>query len=246
MATPDSRCSSISTILYTLDNAYTQNRKEVVMVTRRALKVLILFFLLGTVFPTNADEHGKNLQTNLQEVTLLSRTAHEEEGSYGKSAFNFRRALRSDSKEWLLLTRNIAEIKYGYWATNEHSDWFDVDSSSGASKIKDLGALQWSEVESVPILPAPLPALQGVKGPRPGETWEESSGQRVTQAVEGHVYLVHVKDTLCDHQGTRPFVNDFYVMFRVERLEPGDRCTISWKQVPWPEGKKSERKERCN
>ncbi|MGB7621035.1 MAG: hypothetical protein WBN92_01680 [Terriglobia bacterium] len=217
------------------------------MITRRALKVLILFFVVGTTFPANADEHGKNLQANVQEVTLLSRRAHKEEDNpYGKSVFNFRRALRSDSKEWLLVTRNIPEIEYdSSWPINEDSDWFSLGTDS-ASKIKDLGALQWSEVESVPILPAPLPALQGVKGPRPGETWEESSGQRVTQAVEGHVYVVHVKDTLCDHQGTPPFVNDFYVMFRVEKLEPGDRCTISWKQVPWPEGKKSERKERCN
>jgi hypothetical protein len=45
-----------------------------------------------------------------------------------------------------------------------------------------------------------------------------------TKAAAGHLYVVHVVDE----------VSDFYVLFRVESLERGDNCTISWKLIPAP------------
>ena len=45
-----------------------------------------------------------------------------------------------------------------------------------------------------------------------------------TKAVVGHIYAVHVVDG----------AEDFYVLFRVESLVRGDKCTITWKRVPAP------------
>lgn len=167
------------------------------MITKTASTVFILFLLVGTASPpTNADEHGKSLQANAQEVTLFSRIAHaDKERSYGKSAFNFRYGLRSDSEEWLRVAHNAYDLLYGNVSIDGDLDWFHISTTGeNCSKIKDLGALQWSDVKAVPVLPATPPALSGIKAPLPGQSWEESTEQRVTKAVVGHLYVVHIKN----------------------------------------------------
>jgi hypothetical protein len=47
------------------------------------------------------------------------------------------------------------------------------------------------------------------------------------KAEVGKMYAIHVVDE----------DSDFYVLFRVESLERGDRCVISWKKVAAPDGK---------
>lgn len=47
------------------------------------------------------------------------------------------------------------------------------------------------------------------------------------KAVAGHIYVIHVVDGEAD----------YYALFRVESLERGDHCTISWKLIPPPENK---------
>jgi hypothetical protein len=44
------------------------------------------------------------------------------------------------------------------------------------------------------------------------------------RAIPGHIYVIHVVDDL----------RDFYALFRVEALQRGDQCTISWKSIPEP------------
>jgi|GEM_PF-1175251 len=44
------------------------------------------------------------------------------------------------------------------------------------------------------------------------------------KAVVGHIYAIHVVDNR----------NDYYALFRVDELTPGDNCKISWKLVPAP------------
>jgi hypothetical protein len=44
------------------------------------------------------------------------------------------------------------------------------------------------------------------------------------KAVSGHLYVIHVVDD----------TRDFYALFRVEELQRGDSCTISWKLIPEP------------
>lgn len=45
------------------------------------------------------------------------------------------------------------------------------------------------------------------------------------KAVVGHMYVIHVVDQ----------TSDFYALFRVESLERGDTCTISWRKIPSPQ-----------
>jgi hypothetical protein len=49
------------------------------------------------------------------------------------------------------------------------------------------------------------------------------------KAIVGHIYAVHVVDDAAD----------YYALFRVESLQRGERCTISWKLIPPPEQKDS-------
>lgn len=44
------------------------------------------------------------------------------------------------------------------------------------------------------------------------------------KAIAGHVYVIHVVDDS----------RDFYALFRVEALQRGDNCTVSWKLIPEP------------
>jgi hypothetical protein len=45
------------------------------------------------------------------------------------------------------------------------------------------------------------------------------------KAISGHLYVIHVVDDR----------RDFYALFRVDALERGDNCTVSWKLIPAPD-----------
>jgi len=188
------------------------------------IQILVLFFLLAS-WKTVAISENIFIQSGLQEITLCSRLKHKEV-DYGNSAFNFKYAMRSDNAEWLRTTYNDEDIFYGNLSINGDSDWFSVSAGGdNPNRIRDLGALPWSEIQAIPMLPA-IPRLEtGIRGPVRGESWEKSSDERVTKAVKGHIYLAHIKDDESDR----------YVIFRVEALTPSDNCTISWKIVPSPE-----------
>ena len=160
-----------------------------------------------------------------QTVTLFSRARYKDElVDYGKSAFSFRYGVRSDVGRDI--TRNDYELEYGNISWNGDSDWFIVTMvTDDCSRIKDLGALEWSYVFDVPFVPASLEPQNGIRMPSKKETFEESSNGQVTRVVLGHIYAVHSKDS----------DSDFYTLFRVEKLVPSDRVTISWKVVPSPE-----------
>ena len=73
-----------------------------------------------------------------------------------------------------------------------------------------------------PARPAAQIAAQGVRK-------EKRSGVPkvdpvYVKAILGHVYVMRVVAN----------DSDFYVLFRVEALERGDNCTISWKRIPSP------------
>jgi hypothetical protein len=77
------------------------------------------------------------------------------------------------------------------------------------SRIVDLGEKSWGELEKVPVVTA-LP-----EGARAG----------TVSATQGHMYVVHTVNSN----------TDLYSVFRVDWLEPGDQCVISWVNVPSPE-----------
>jgi hypothetical protein len=168
-------------------------------------------------------------------VTLFARPQRQNINSdssvppnpgYGRSAFSFQFGLRSDAGT--SKTHNDWELEYGGLNWNGDTDWFNVTMVvDDRSRIKDLGALQWSDIAEVPILPAGLKPAQG-KAFRTASLpagVEESTNGQMTRVVLGHVYVVHSKDG----------DSDFYTLFRVEELVPSTQVTISWKNVPSPE-----------
>jgi hypothetical protein len=119
------------------------------------------------------------------------------------------------------------DIRYGGLSLNGDDNWLDIVNRRGAqSMIKDLGEMSWSEVDHVPILFASPQPHNGEMIHRFGRGVIETSPEGiVVKALAGHVYVMHVKD-----QKT-----DYYVMFRVEAIDPKGECTLSWKRVPSPE-----------
>jgi len=157
------------------------------------------------------------------------------------------------------------DLRYGtLWVSNE-KDWFETSTAQGArSVIKDLGLHGWNDKLAVPLV-EPFPKLKpgeqrritvdasGADGEdgKPGARGVDGDGVvRSTPDVEpvapprrpkhdgkpkvdpiwvkatvGHIYVIHVVDE----------TRDFYALFRVESLQRGDNCTISWKLIPPPE-----------
>jgi len=111
----------------------------------------------------------------------------------------------------LKVTRNEWELLY-----DNGDGGFSVGlNQNDRSRIVDLGEKGWSELKKVPVVTA-LP-----EGARAGSV----------PAVQGHMYVVH----------TRTNSADLYSLFRVEWLEPGDQCVISWVNVPSPEANSIDR-----
>jgi hypothetical protein len=187
--------------------------------------LLGIALLVGTSFSPLAHGQRAELQPLPQTITLFSRITHKFEG-YGRSAFNFRHGVRSDVEGWESLTLNHAHLLYGSISVGGDTDWFSVSmGGEDPSRIKDLGELEWSDVHYPHFLPANPPLSSGIRFPGINESFESSSDGRVTQAVAGHMYVVHIKNR----------ESDLYAMFRVDALERNDHCTISWKVVPSPE-----------
>lgn len=71
-----------------------------------------------------------------------------------------------------------------------------------------------------PQLPAPL-AIPA----RPKRDGKPKVDPLFVKAVAGHLYVIHVVDETAD----------FYALFRIDALERGDNCTISWQVIPNPD-----------
>jgi len=75
----------------------------------------------------------------------------------------------------------------------------------------------------------PSDVTNPVKGPTtplgPKRDGKPKVDSLFVKAVLGHLYVIHVVDD----------TSDFYALFRVEALERGDNCTISWELIPAPE-----------
>ena len=192
---------------------------------KNKLAVVLLVGMIAFGVTTNTSGNISALRTKPKQVTLFSRIKYtDESGGYGKSAFSFKHGVRSDVG--LEVTQNDYELEYGNDSIFGDSDWFTVTMvTDDCSRIKDLGAMNWSDISYVPVVLATAEPHQGVRWLAPGQSTEESSDGQVTHAVLGHLYVVHTKE------GKR----DMYAMFRVEELVPNDQCTISWKVVSSPE-----------
>ena len=158
-------------------------------------------------------------------VTLYSRAKYKDKyAGYGKSTFSFKYGLRSDDVDQAK-THNDYELQFGGMSIDGDSDWFGVTMvTDDRSRIKDLGELNWADLVDVPALPAAAEPQKGISLSFKTRNFEESSNGQVTRVAEGHMYVVHTRDT----------DSDFYTLLRVDKLVPGDEVTISWKNVPAP------------
>jgi hypothetical protein len=145
------------------------------------------------------------------------------------------------------------DLRYGALYAGDELDWFESSTASGdRSVIRDLGLLDWTDDYKVSRV-EPLAKLKageqrhitvdtsgadgadgadgdGVPRPKARPSRPKNDGKPkvdplFVKALVGHLYVIHVVDD----------VRDFYALFRVEALERGDNCTMSWRLIPAPE-----------
>jgi hypothetical protein len=75
------------------------------------------------------------------------------------------------------------------------------------------------------ITPTVLTPQPPTKPSRPKQDGKPKVDPLFVKAIAGHVYVIHVVDDS----------RDFYALFRVDALERGDYCTISWKLISDPQ-----------
>ena len=157
-------------------------------------------------------------------VTLYSPIKYKDD--FSRASFDFNLGQLGTKTSW--------DLMYGSMYTGNDVDWFQP-SSIGDNRhvIRDLGTLDWSDRIRVPVL-SPRPKL--MPGERRQIVVNTSAGQYdswaahaehegiFARAVVGHMYALHAKNSS----------SDYYILFRVERIEHGDYCTISWRRVRRP------------
>ncbi|MCM3869451.1 MAG: hypothetical protein ND895_01970 [Pyrinomonadaceae bacterium] len=149
---------------------------------------------------------GVKVQSQPRTVTLPARRDRNVPDNYVDAAFSFEFGM--NGAEAVPLTLNDWDILFG---NSPDLDTFAVSMvGDDCSRIQDLGALDWLDDFQVPVIRAhPVPT----RDPD-------------VNAVVGHMYVVHTKDT----------TTDLYFLFRVEALVPLTSVTISWKAVQRPLG----------
>jgi len=211
--------------------------------------VLIFLGAVVYLFCLSASSYVSAQQPQESSVTLYSVNKHR--GKQLKSCVNFKVAPTGS-------LRAPCDLRYGALYAGDNLDWFESSGAAGhRSVIKDLGEQTWNTYFEVPAV-EPLPKLKpgeqrhvtidtsgadgadgapgadgdGVVRPRPRPATDQrpkhDGKQKIdpmfVKAVLGHIYVIHVVDDS----------RDFYVLFRVEALERGDNCTVSWKLIPAP------------
>jgi hypothetical protein len=182
--------------------------------------------MLGASSVTAISDHGqKGTDTaSLRSVTLYppyDRVARKHDET--RACFSFKQGGNklAGSRDW--------DLGYGFASIN-HEDWLMVGLGSHDKRtvIKELGKYDWSDFFDVPEI-VPLPELK--EGEKRHITIDASADTHAgwasstkvhAKAKVGHMYLLRVVDDQAD----------FYVLFRIEELEQGERCTISWMRRP--------------
>ncbi len=144
----------------------------------------------------------------------------------GKSCFSFKRGLLKE------ITKSDFEwdLGYGFLSIGEE-EWFTLHfGRENRSVIKDIGEFDWDKPITIPVL-EPRPVIEkGNEKPvtidasaDTHKSWAAATNNMAKVALH-HMYALHLKDAN----------DDFYVLFRVEELEPHKHCTISWRRAETP------------
>jgi hypothetical protein len=148
---------------------------------------------------------AQDLNEEVRTGKLEKRRTVDGIDNYAYAAYSFR--FGGNGPEIQNLCGNNWELLFGNSPT---PDSFDVTMiTDDRSRIKDLGKFNWGDKFSIPTLAA----------------YEEPEREPSVKVIEGHMYLVHSRDT----------DTDLYTLFRVERLVAGEHVEITWKVIPRPE-----------
>jgi len=136
---------------------------------------------------------------------LLRRAVENEVDNYVYATYSFK--FGGNGPEIQKLCRNNWDLLFG---NSPLADAFDVTMVvDDRSRIKDLGRYNWEQKFEIPRLPS----------------YEEPEREESVKAIVGHMYLVHTRDT----------DENYYALFRVEKLVPGESVDISWKLISPPQ-----------
>lgn len=91
---------------------------------------------------------------------------------------------------------------------------------------RSSSSLLWVNDGPVPgdISPAAVTPQAPPKPSRPKHDGKPKVDPSFVKVIAGHIYVIHVVDDS----------RDLYALVRVEALERGDNCTVSWKLIPEP------------
>lgn len=164
------------------------------------LLLLANCLILVCVIQVRAQNPGNELKTG----TLMKREVRNGTDNYPYAAYSFK--FGGNGPEIQKLCRNNWELLFG---NSPEPDSFDVTMvTDDRSRIRDLGSHAWADRFVVPNLPE----------------YEKPQREPSVKAIEGHIYVVHARDT----------DTDLYALFRVEKLVPGEHVEITWKLFPAP------------
>jgi hypothetical protein len=212
------------------------------------MKKLLWFGFALMVFATAEAARAQNPPAQ-QTIILYSPIPHQNDHSRAKVDLQL-----GAYAPW----NRAGDVIYGFARLGDDFDWFMKSSAqSNRSVLLDLDSFTVPWVE--PLKPGEgldvvvnssgkdgkgsaggydgLSALPSTDGPGAGSTYVPSPRPRQPKRPAGvqtsanllkanldHIYVIHVVD---DNR-------DFYALFRVDALQRGDNCTISWKMIPPP------------
>ena len=173
----------------------------------RTMAFAFLLLFSGLSVNVYSQIYDGNIKTNV----LQARRVLDGKDNYAEATFSFEKGVNGEANQ--KLTRNDWDLlffasrkKDGYVVKNLFGVTMIADD---CSRIKDLGELNWTDNFEISKLPA----------------YEKPTREAEVEAIAGHIYLVHTKDS----------ETDLYALFRVEELKSGESATISWKLIPNPE-----------
>ena len=162
--------------------------------------LVIVIIVLSTSIPIAAQSSDGEIKTG----KLLKRKTENGVDNYAYATYSFKFA--GNGPEIQNLCLNDWDLLFG---NGPSQDTFEVSMIvDDRSRIKDLGRHSWGDRLKIPTLSA----------------YEEPEREPAVKAIEGHVYMVHSRDT----------DTDLYVLFRVEKHVPGESVEITWKLIPPP------------
>ena len=220
------------------------------------MKFLALILFVLAAFSINGFSQEKQDSSELKTVEFASPIKTDgkfDRNPVRKNCFSFITETAACEK--------VSDIYYGNLRSGNDWDWFQVMGAGSRNKIKKIGRKNWTDDFKIPLV-EPYAKLgegeqrhivldasgaDGADG-KPGMNADgtfnsdsnvfvkempqtnsivskaKSNYQPFEKAIEDNMYVMRVLDEN----------NDFYVLFRVDELERGRRCRISWKRIEAP------------